>query len=100
MVILCCVSWLRAATVILQGASIERFGPARQIVLRRGAMVIEGRGKYLVPGLADMHVHVADPADRAGTAEAELMAVSRQWSDDDPEHARLPQLSLVAEEGC
>jgi imidazolonepropionase-like amidohydrolase len=60
-------------TVILRGAAIERVGPAQQTVVPRGATVIEGRGKYLVPGLADMHVHLADPGDPTGTAEAELM---------------------------
>jgi imidazolonepropionase-like amidohydrolase len=60
-------------TVILRGAAIERVGPAQQTAVPSGATVIEGRGKYLVPGLADMHVHLADPGDPPGTAEAELM---------------------------
>ena len=60
-------------TVILRDATIERVGPAQQTVVPRGATVIEGRGKYLVPGLADMHAHLADPSDPPGTAEAELM---------------------------
>src|SRR5262245_56722911 len=63
------VNW----TVILRGAAIERVGPAQQTLVPRGATVIEGRGKYLMPGLADMHAHLADPSDRPGTAEAELM---------------------------
>src|SRR5262245_57689599 len=50
-------------TVILRDATIERVGPAQQTVVPRGATVIEGRGKYLVPGLADMHAHLADPSD-------------------------------------
>jgi imidazolonepropionase-like amidohydrolase len=36
-------------------------------------MVIEGHGKYVIPGLADMHVHLADPDDPSNTAEAQLM---------------------------
>src|SRR5215216_5857192 len=60
-------------TVILRGAAIERVGPAQQTVVPRGATVIEGRGKYVVPGLADMHAHLAEPSDPPGTAEAELM---------------------------
>jgi hypothetical protein len=60
-------------TVILRDAVIERIGPAQHRVVPRGATVIEGRGKYLVPGLADMHAHLADPSDPPGTAEAELM---------------------------
>src|SRR5262249_41718403 len=60
-------------TVILRGAAIERIAPAQQIVVPRGATVIDGRGKYLVPGLADMHAHLAEPSDPPGTAETELM---------------------------
>lgn len=60
-------------TVILRDATIERVGPAQHTVVPRGAIVIEGRGKYLLPGLADMHAHLAEPSDPAGTAEADLM---------------------------
>src|SRR5262249_43528998 len=60
-------------TVLLRDATIERIGPAKQIMVPRAATVIDGRGKYLVPGLADMHAHLADPSDPPGTAEAELM---------------------------
>ena len=28
----------------------------------KGARVVEGKGKYLIPGLWDMHVHTADPS--------------------------------------
>lgn len=38
-----------------------------------GSTVIDSRGKYLLPGLADMHAHLAEPLDPAGTAEAQLM---------------------------
>lgn len=60
-------------TVILRDAAIERVGPAKQVVVPPGTTVIEGRGKYLVPGLADMHAHLAEPSDPPGTAEAELI---------------------------
>jgi len=60
-------------TVILRGATIERVGPADQTAIPRGATIVDGRGKYLVPGLAEMHAHLAEPGDPPGTAEAELM---------------------------
>ncbi len=59
--------------MIVQGDKIERVGPAREIAIPSGAILIEGRGKYLLPGLADMHVHLAVAADPPGTAESELI---------------------------
>lgn len=47
-------------TVVVRGESIERVGPSRAIRLPDGARRIDGRGRYLIPGLADMHVHPYD----------------------------------------
>jgi imidazolonepropionase-like amidohydrolase len=45
------------ATVVLRGDRIEYAGPARGAKLRAGATVIDGRGKFVIPGLVDSHVH-------------------------------------------
>ena len=45
--------------VVIRGPRIERVAPAREARLPRDARVLDGTGKYLVPGLWDMHVHVA-----------------------------------------
>ena len=45
-------------TVVVMGKRISQVGPLRSVKLPRGAMKIEGRGKFLMPGLADMHVHL------------------------------------------
>jgi imidazolonepropionase-like amidohydrolase len=37
---------------------------AASITVPSGARVIDGRGKFLIPGLWDMHVHVAMPGGR------------------------------------
>lgn len=44
------------ATVLVQGGRILAVGPAPRPP--RGAQVIDGRGKTLIPGLIDSHVHV------------------------------------------
>lgn len=44
-------------TVVVRGESIETIGPSATTPIPDGAFRIEGRGRYLVPGLADMHVH-------------------------------------------
>lgn len=43
------------ATVIVAGGRIKAVG--RNLPVPRGARVIEARGKYLIPGLIDGHVH-------------------------------------------
>ena len=47
-------------TVLVRGASITRVGPASSISIPAGATRVDGRGQYLIPGLADMHVHPYD----------------------------------------
>ena len=49
-------------TVIVRGSRIEMEGPAGSTRVPPGARVIDGRGKYLIPGLWDMHVHTVVPA--------------------------------------
>jgi imidazolonepropionase-like amidohydrolase len=47
-------------TVVVRGEIIERVGPSATIRVPDGAGRIEARGRYLIPGLADMHVHPYD----------------------------------------
>ena len=46
-------------TVIVRGNRIVSVGPWRSAGVPAGARVLDGRGKYLIPGLWDMHVHTA-----------------------------------------
>jgi len=45
------------STVIISGKRIERIGPAGSTKVPAGAAVIDGKGKWVVPGLIDAHVH-------------------------------------------
>ena len=47
-------------TVHVANGRILVVGPARSVRMRRGHRVVEGAGRYLIPGLWDMHVHLAD----------------------------------------
>lgn len=49
---------LPAQTVVVEGGRISRIGPAARVSVPAGATVVDGRGKYLLPGLADLHVHL------------------------------------------
>lgn len=45
-------------TVIVRNGRIVQVGPASQLPVPKGVHTVNGRGKFLVPGLADMHVHI------------------------------------------
>ena len=47
-------------TVLIRGSTIARVAPANQVSVPKGATRIDGSGLYLIPGLADMHVHPYD----------------------------------------
>jgi imidazolonepropionase-like amidohydrolase len=44
-------------TVVIQGNRILQVGKATKIHSIKAARIVAGRGKYLIPGLWDMHVH-------------------------------------------
>jgi hypothetical protein len=47
------------ATVLIRGSRIEAVGPTGRIPIPAGATVVEGEGKFLIPGLIDTHLHIA-----------------------------------------
>lgn len=49
---------LQDQTVLIEGDRIVAIGNSDEIKIPRGAKVIDGEGAYLMPGLADMHVHI------------------------------------------
>jgi imidazolonepropionase-like amidohydrolase len=68
-------SVLRAATVVVRNGRIAAAGP--NVAVPADARRIDGRGKYLIPGLADLHTHLYSDdeaiADSAGAAELGVM---------------------------
>ena len=50
--------------VVVRGNRIVAVGPAASTSVPSGARVIDGRGKFLIPGLWDMHVHTTMPGGR------------------------------------
>jgi imidazolonepropionase-like amidohydrolase len=51
---------LANAVIVITGARITQVGPAASITAAPGADVIDARGKFVIPGLADMHNHLDD----------------------------------------
>ena len=49
-------------TVVVVGGRITQVASAASVKVSPGALKIDGKGKFLMPGLADMHVHFIRPA--------------------------------------
>lgn len=45
-------------TVLVRDGRIAAIGPRGEVEIPEGALAIDGAGRYLLPGLADMHVHL------------------------------------------
>ncbi len=58
-------------TVIVRDGRIAEIGPANKIKIPDGATRIDGAGKYLMPGLAEMHGHI--PQQNAPKAYTEAV---------------------------
>ena len=52
---------LERHTVLVQRGRIAVLGPDGTVSLPSGALRVDGTGKFLMPGLADMHVHPYNP---------------------------------------
>ncbi|MGH9968661.1 MAG: amidohydrolase family protein [Pyrinomonadaceae bacterium] len=58
----------RDMTVIIAGGRINAIGKSRRVKVARDAQVVNASGKFLIPGLWDMHVHIGnDDFDRIGS---------------------------------
>jgi imidazolonepropionase-like amidohydrolase len=60
-------------TVVVTGDRITALGPTVKVRVPKNAQVIDGKGKFLMPGLWDMHVHsVINPAFAGNAYETML----------------------------
>ncbi len=56
-------------TVLIDKEKVIALGPSNSISIPYGAKEIEGRGKFLIPGLNDMHVHLTGAGEPAGSRD-------------------------------
>ena len=61
---------LPGQTVVVRDGVITAAGPAADINVPRGTTVIDGTGRFLMPGLAEMHAHVP-PGDNPPRQDVE-----------------------------
>src|SRR5678816_1133295 len=66
-------------TVIVRGERIERVGPRASVAVPPDAQVIDGRGRTLMPGLMDMHVHLNRTEDLAILLALGVTTVRNMW---------------------
>ena len=74
-------------TVLVKGSEIVAIGDSDKVKIPAGAQVIDGKGAYLMPGLADMHAHTRISTRAVGSAlggsedlaGSPLETVPRQW---------------------
>jgi hypothetical protein len=52
---------LAGQTVLIRDGIIQQVGPTSRVRIPAGAARVDANGKYLMPGLADMHVHMVGP---------------------------------------
>jgi len=84
---------LQAQTVLVQGDRILEIGGANEISVPPGAHVIDGDGRYLIPGLTDTHFHILDNMDSLTLAIANGITTIR---DPNADYVRTGQEILAA----
>lgn len=55
----------RDQTILIRGTRIERVAAASSVRAPSGARVVDGTGRFIIPGLWDMHVHTDVPGGRS-----------------------------------
>jgi imidazolonepropionase-like amidohydrolase len=63
---------LERHTVIVRDGRIAEVGPSGRTPVPAGATLVDGRGKFLMPGLGDAHAHLSIPGGGAALAERAL----------------------------
>jgi len=76
-------------TVVVRDSVIQRVVPSAEYVPPAGSRVIDGRGKYLVPGFIDMHAHMSVGPEHLNPRTNEMRG------EYDPQVARISLGSLL-----
>jgi imidazolonepropionase-like amidohydrolase len=72
-------SVLRGMSVLVRDGRVHALGPTGAVRIPAGVRVIDGGGRYLIPGLADMHTHLYSDGvvpDSAAPAELGVMVAN------------------------
>jgi imidazolonepropionase-like amidohydrolase len=66
---------LRDATVIVRDGRVVEVGPASRVRVPRDARRVDGRGRWLIPGLADVHTHLYTDGEVPDSFAADELAI-------------------------
>ncbi len=83
-------------TIVVTGERIAAIGPLAQVAVPPGARVIDGRGRFAIPGLWDMHVHLWYPENQLPVYVANGITGVRDMGSD---YARTKAWRADAESG-
>jgi len=77
---------LENQTVLIEGSRIIAIGPTDEVSIPPDAVIIDGEGGYLMPGLADMHMHTNQDWDTDYRRMARIAPrpLPCQWRDHNP----------------
>ncbi len=70
-------------TVIVRNGVIETIGNSKQVIVPDSALVVDGRGKYLMPGLVDMHIHIEYEDDMLLLVANGVTSIRNMWGNTD-----------------
>jgi imidazolonepropionase-like amidohydrolase len=70
---------LPGQTVLVYNGIIETVGNGGQVQVPVEALVVDGRGRYLMPGLVDMHVHIMFENDMLLWVANGVTSVRNMW---------------------
>lgn len=83
---------LPGGTVLIEGERITAVGPGSEITLPEAAQVIDARGKWIIPGLIDAHIHFFQSGGLYTRPDIIDLRAERPYSRElDWLRARLPQ---------
>ncbi len=81
-------------TVVVEGDRIAAVAPTGSIELPAGSVRIDAAGKYLMPGLIDMHVHIREAELSVYVANG-ITSVRNMWG-----YSSLPEIMRQVESGA
>jgi len=86
---------LKNHTVIVKNGLIEQVGPVNEVNIPDHAVRINGEGKYLMPGIADMHVHAWSENDLKLFIANGVTMIRNMWGS--PKHLKWKEMIAKGE---
>ncbi|HYR86689.1 MAG TPA: amidohydrolase family protein [Terriglobia bacterium] len=79
---------IRNGAIVIQGGRITGIGPRADVRIPSGAQMVDARGKWIIPGLIDAHVHIGQSG---GLYTRPDMIDLRKWRPYEQELAWIKQ---------